>query len=258
MLAAADLAVSAADDKRDRHQDDVRRRREEQLAYAPRTLVETQAGRLIGNRLALIGAIWYLLEWVVIFGFASTMRPEVTKTSELIAYYSSNARNLIIAAALFTLIEPGRIAFLAGLRSALRQTERVIGLADLALGLMVMSVVVEIARYALDAAAGRMATAGGNASGVLSLVYAGDALELLIPPAVALSMFVAALAQLRSRQFPAWLWVPGLLLAAAGIVGSTIAAANVENNSQAGVLGAWILGLWIWMLATGVILFRRA
>src|SRR5947209_9551921 len=100
---------------------------------------------LIGNRLALAGAIWYLLEIPILFPFVSATSPPVAKSSELVAYYSAQKTNLLIGAAGASIVLLGRIAFSAGARASLQRTAGVRALADLALGAMVLSVVFEVA-----------------------------------------------------------------------------------------------------------------
>lgn len=209
---------------------------------------------LLGNRLTLIGAIWYLLEWVAIIAFARVAPPAPGRAAEVAAYYSAQATNLMIAAGLFGLLEIGRIAYIAGLRGSLRQTAHIRGLLDLALGAMVLSVGFEVAEYSVAAAAGQMAAAGGDRAGVVSLAYASASIGLMVPTAIAVSVEAASLAQLLSRQFPWWLTILGLVAGAFGIVSSTYSAAT---GTIGGGRGLWVPAMWIWMIATGVILFRR-
>ena len=51
---------------------------------------------------------------------------------------------------------------------------------------------------------------------------------------------------------------PGLVVGVFGIASSvflSVMAQNVVGGSSP--LGSWMFGFWIWMLATGVVLFRR-
>lgn len=213
---------------------------------------------LPGNRLALAGAISYLLEIPVLFPFVSATSPSPAKAAELVAFYSAQKTNLLIGAAGASVVLLGRIAFIAGAGASLRRTPTVRSLAQLALGSMVLSVVLEIAMTMLFAAAGRMAAGGGDQAGVVALHYAADTIGFAVFPAIAVAVASASLAQLISGQFPRWLAWLGLVAGAAGIATSAIGVATAQNLvGGSGFLGAWIFGFWIWMLATGVVLFRR-
>jgi len=67
-----------------------------------------------GNRLALAGGTWYLLEIPLVFPFVSGTSPPVSKTAELVAYYSAHKANLLIGVAVGSVVWLGRIAFSAG------------------------------------------------------------------------------------------------------------------------------------------------
>jgi hypothetical protein len=211
-----------------------------------------------GNRLALVGAIWYLLEIPILFPFVSATAPSVARTADFVAYYSAQKTNLLIGAAGASVVLLGRIAFSAGARASLQRSAGVRALADLALGAMVVSVVFEVAMTALYAAAGRMAAGGGGPAGIVALHYAADTVGFAVFPAIALAMAVTSLAQVISGQFPRWLGWPGLVVGVFGIASSAFLSAigqNVVGGSSP--LGSWMFGFWIWMVATGVVLFRR-
>jgi hypothetical protein len=213
---------------------------------------------VVGNRLALVGAIWYLLEIPILFPFVSASSPPVAKIAEFVAYYSTQKTNLLIGAAGASVVLLGRIAFSAGARASLQRTAGVRALADLALGAMVLSVVFEVAMTALYAAAGRMAAGGGDAAGIVALHYAADTVGFAVFPAIAVAMAATSLAQIISGQFPRWLGWPGLVVGVFGIASSVFLSAmgqNVVGGSSP--LGSWLLGFWIWMIVTGVVLFRR-
>ena len=213
---------------------------------------------VVGNRLALTGAIWYLLEIPILFSFVSATSPPVAKTAELVAYYSAQKTNLLIGAASASVVLLGRIAFSAGARASLRRTAGVRALADLALGAMVVSVVFEVTMIALYATAGRMAAGGGEPAGVVALHYAADTVGFAVFPAIAVAMATTSLAQIISRQFPLWLGWPGLVVGVFGVASSTFLSAMAQNVvGGSSPLGSWMLGFWIWMVATGVVLFRR-
>lgn len=109
----------------------------------------------------------------------------------------------------------------------------------------------------LFAAAGRMAAASGDPAGVTALHYAGETVGFVVFPALAVSVAATALAQVISGQFPRWLAWLGLVAGVVGIPASAYGVAAAQNLVQS-PLGFWIFAFWVWMIATGVVLFRRA
>jgi hypothetical protein len=130
-------------------------------------------------------------------------------------------------------------------------------LADLGLGVMVLSVVMEIGEAALNAAAGRTAAGGGDPAGIVALDYAAATLGFVAMQATAAAVTAISLAQVISRQFPRWLGWLGLASGVLGIASSAFMTATALHPQQAPVLTFWGFGWWIWMVATGVVLFRR-
>jgi hypothetical protein len=210
-----------------------------------------------GNRLALVGAIWYLLEIPLVLPFVGGTPPSPVKAAELATFYSAHENRLLIGLAFAGVVLLGRIAFSAGARASLQRTAGVRALADLALGSMVLSVVLEIGSTALQAAAGRMAAGGGDPAGVVSLHYAYATVGFVAVQATAAAVAATALAQVISRQFPRWLGWLGLVAGILGIASSALLTAGGLDPQSAPYLTLWILGFWIWMVATGVVLFRR-
>src|SRR5207253_4589751 len=157
-----------------------------------------EAPPVVGNRLALAGAIWYLLEIPILFPFVSATSPSVTKTAELATYYSAQKTNLLIGAAGASVVLLGRIAFSAGARASLQRTAGVRALADLALGAMVLSVVFEVAMTVRFASAGWMAAAGGEPAGVVALHYAADNVGFAVFQAIYVAMVSTTLVSVYS------------------------------------------------------------
>jgi hypothetical protein len=210
-----------------------------------------------GNRLALAGAIWYLLEIPLVFPFVGGTPPSPSKAAELVTFYSSHKTNLLIGAAISSVVLLGRIAFSAGARASLHRTAGVRALADLGLGVMILSVVMEVGGAAVNAAAGRMAAGGGDPAGIVALDYAAATLGFVAIQATAVAVAAISLAQVISRQFPRWLGWLGLVSGVLGIASSTFMTATALDPQASGFLTIWVLGWWIWMVATGVVLFRR-
>lgn len=219
--------------------------------------------RLCGNRLTLVGAVVYLLEWVGIIGFNSGNTPTApgTRPDAVLAMYSSHAAGTALLASWLSMVLLGRILFAAGLRDSLRRSGEETLLADIMLATMAASVVLEIAAYALVGAAGHVASAG-NTAVVVGLDAAASWVNLTIYAPLAVSVVAASTAQLRSGLFPAWFGWLGL---ASGLVGMGIAllagpafAAGGTFYSTVGVAGFAVVGIWVWMIATGIVLFRHA
>jgi hypothetical protein len=124
---------------------------------------------------------------------------------------------------------------------------------------MVLSVVLEIAMAALFAAAGRMAAVGGEQAGIVALHYAAETVGFALFPAIAVAVASTSLGQLISAQFPRWLGWLGLVAGVVGIATSAYAVATAQNlvGQSSPLLSSWIFGFWIWMVATGIVLFRR-
>lgn len=121
-------------------------------------------GRTVnGNRLALVGAILYLLEFAFIIPSGVRVPAEGSGPAEIAAAYAAQPPSgmaLLFAGLCVALL--GRIAFSAGVRSVLRQTNETRALADFALGAMVVSVVLELAGEVVRITATRLAVDGAD------------------------------------------------------------------------------------------------
>jgi hypothetical protein len=209
-----------------------------------------------GNRLALAGAIIYLLEFAFIIPSGVRVPPEGSGPAEIAAAYGAQAPGIPFMAAGLFLVLLGRIAFSAGLRNALRQTNETRALGDFALGAMAASVVIEVIGEAVRFTTSRLAAQGADPALLAALHETWRSVGFAIPPALGASIASASLAMLLSREFPRWLAAFGLVTGVAWI-GSGFY--GTLNNTIPGVAGfaAWLA--WVaWLLTTGVILFRRA
>jgi hypothetical protein len=217
---------------------------------------------LVGNRLALVGVGLYLLEWVAIVAFAppGPIGPG-TSAARIEASYAGHAGPAGFAAAWFGVVLVGRILFVAAVKASLRGSPREQPLLELALGAMAVSVVLEIASYGMVAAAARFATDRTGESVVVGLDGAAYWVDLLIWGPIGVSTLAAGLAMLRSRVFSLWLCWLAVGAGGVGVLGCLLSGASA-GQSWAGVAdavtGLASLGLWVWMLATGGVLFRRA
>ena len=232
----------------------------------------------MGNRWALAGAIMYLLEWVAIIGVLGAVTgiqgagaggaagvqiptPSGTKAADIFSgYTAANAAATALSAGWYGLVLPGRILLIAGIRQALRRSWGNSALADLAVAAMALSVLLEIASYWVAAGVGQAATSGADQSAVVTGHAIASMLNVGIFSPLGLSTLAISVVMWQSRVFPWWLCLLGGLSGAAMCVGGLTAGfysggqfQQVANNAQFGVLG-----FWVWMLVTGVILFRAA
>jgi len=133
--------------------------------------------------------------------------------------------------------------------------------ADISLVAMGASVVLEVGSFALVAAAAWLVDAGGTADAVVGLDTAGSiAFEMVWGP-IAMSVLAGSLAMLLSGLFPKWLSWLGVVAGGLLAVGSTMGAAGLGANGTLHDVGGALTslpvpGIWIWMIATSVILFR--
>lgn len=225
-----------------------------------------QAGRpqLAGNRLTLVGAIVYLLEWVAIVA-TPVQAPSLggTKPDTIVAMYSGHATGLAFSAVWFSLVLLGRIIFSAGLRDSFRRSGAETLLVDIALAAMAASVILEIAGYSLVAGAARLANTGGSQAAVIALDSAAGWLGRMLGAPLGVAIALSGLAMLRASLFPRWIAWLGL---ASGVVVVVYGLAGALALSGAGsafavierVAATGVLGFWVWMLATGVVSFRRS
>jgi hypothetical protein len=222
----------------------------------------TARGGPVGNRLALAGVVLYLLEWVAIIGSAPP-GPFGPGTSHHSIYsdYASHAGRATLAAAWFAVVLVGRILFVSGVKASLRDRPRAGPLLDLALGAMAVSVVLEVVAYAVVAGTARLAASGAGTGLVVGLDSAAFWVDLLIWGPVGVSVLATGVAMLRSGLFASWLSWLGIVAGVAGIVGCLVAGATVDASGSGAADAATslpALAIWVWMVATGVVLWRRA
>jgi hypothetical protein len=218
---------------------------------------------LVGNRWALTGAVLYLLEWVAIVA-ASPPGPlgPGTSDSELVDAYAANAGAGAVSAAWFAICLTGRVLYVVGLRSSMSSAERERPLLDLAVAAMAISVTLEVAAYAVAAGAGWIAEDGGDPGLVVAMDRAGFWLNLALFGPIGVSVLAAGWAMLRSRLFPAWLcWVAvgaGVCAMVGCLMTATTAGENGEGGVAEGVTSIAAIAMWLWMIVTGVMLWRRS
>jgi len=216
----------------------------------------TSVRTLPGSRLALFGAILYLLEWAFIIPSGVRVpRSGSTAAQIAAAYMTQPSSGFALLFAGLSVVLLGRIAFIAGLRTALRQTNETRALADFAFGAMTASVVLEVVGEVLRWTASRMATQSADPLTLVALHQSFEGLTFIVGAALGVSILAASLAMLLSREFPRWLAVLGLVAGALFIGLAFYAALTAGFPGVSGI--AWLA--WAaWLLTTGVILFRRA
>lgn len=203
-----------------------------------------------------MGAIIYLLEWAFIIPSGVRVAPEGSGSAEIAAAYADQPLtgiSFMVAGLIIVLL--GRILFSAGVRSALRQTNETRALGDFALGAMTVSVVLEIVGEIVRLITTQLAAQGADPAVLTSLHDTWRALFFPVGAALGASILASSLAMLLSGEFPRWLAVFGVVT---GLSWIGLVFYGTLNNTIPGAGGiAWLA--WVaWLLATGIILFRRA
>ena len=220
--------------------------------------------RLAGTRLALVGALLYLSEWLVIPFVVDLPTDDLGEDASAIATaYAGHGTELAFLAGWLSFALLGRIVFVAALRGALHDAQRERPLLDIAVAAMTVSVAIEIVQLGVVGTAAWLAEAEADAAAIVALDGAGTVLFGLVLAPLGAAVLASSLAMVRSGLFPRWLgWlgiVVGVLVIAGGIVSTTGAGDNGTVSDLADPLtGPPVALFWIWMLATSVVLFRRA
>jgi hypothetical protein len=128
---------------------------------------------------------------------------------------------------------------------------------------MAVSVAVEIIQLGLISTAAWLAEAEADAATIVALDGAGTVLFGLVLAPIGASVLASSLAMVRSGLFPRWIsWlgvVVGVLVVVGGIASTTGAGDTGTVADLADPLtGPPVALFWIWMLATSIVLFRRA
>ena len=224
--------------------------------------MSSRQDELVGNKVALIGAVVYLLEWVAIFaaGDSGPVLPG-TSVTDTVQTYADGAGGQAWMAGWFSLVLIGRIALAVGIRDAFRRFARQLPFADLAVGAMVVSVILEIATYAVAGGAGYLADNAGDPTAIVALDAAAAWLNLVIFAPIGVFLAAMSWAMLRSRLFPAWMSWLGLVAGGVGMAGGVLNAPAYGTGGfydlSDGLSSAAALAFWVWMIAVGIRLYRR-
>lgn len=211
---------------------------------------------LTGNRLVLTGAVLYLLEWVAIIGAGVGVPLGATASAhDLTAAYVGHDNALGWAAGWFSVVELGRVLLMVGLRSALAATGRPHPLMDLAVVAMTVSVAIEVLVYAIAAGASWSLDNGGSLATTRTLDAVAFETNLTLYGPAGVSVLCAAVAMWRSEAFVRALAglgaVAGTLLTVTGL-----ALVTPRFAGAADAFSSAALLMWVWMLWTGVVVWR--
>jgi len=211
---------------------------------------------LVGNRLVLTGAIMYLLEWVaIVAGHVGVPLGATVGAAGIARAYGGHADSLGWAAGWFGVVLLGRVLIMTGLRSALADSHRPQRLMDLAVAAMALSVALETCVYAVAAGASWSLGAQGSLAAARSLDAVASQLNHVLYGPLGVSLVAAGIAMWRSGLFPRTLAALGTV---AGVLSTLIglALAAPRFSGAADALSSVALLFWVWMIWTGVVLWR--
>ena len=222
--------------------------------------MDSARGRLVGNRIALVGAAMYFLEWVAIVSIPSVPTDKLGRDPGTVVATYHHPQAIGVAAGWFSVVLFGRVIFTIGLRDAFQGLRRERLFANIAVAAMSLSVAIEVISFGITAAAAWVADANGNQSAVVALDAASEVVFELVFGPIGVAVLAGAIAMLLSRLFPRWIgWVGvfgGSVLMLGGIVSVGGLGARGTFHSVAGALMAGVPFVWVWMIATSVVLFR--
>ena len=222
--------------------------------------MESDRGRLVGNRVALVGAAMYFLEWVAILSIPSVPTEKLGHDPSAVVAAYGHPKAIGVAAGWFSVVLFGRVIFTIGLRDAFRGLRRERLFANIAVAAMGLSVAIEVISFGITAAAAWVAEAGGNQGAVVALDAASEVVFQLVVGPIGVSVLAGSIAMILSRLFPRWLgWVGalgGALLLVGGIIGVGGLGVRGTFHDVSGALMGGVPIVWIWMIATSVVLFR--
>ena len=209
-----------------------------------------------GNRLVLAGALLYLLEWVAIIAAGVSIPVGATASAHAVtSAYAGHANAIGWSAGWFCVVEVGRILVMVGLRAALPDVTRLRPLLDVAVIAMAVSVAVEIVVYAVAAGGAWSLANGGSAADVRVLDAVSYQLNETIYGPLGVAMLCAGWVMWKSGAFNRVL--PVLAMAAGTLftlLGLAFVAPRFSDVAQG--LGTGAILMWIWMVWTGVVLWR--
>jgi len=219
---------------------------------------EDTQGLVKGNRLVLIGAVLYLLEWVAILAANVSIPLGADATgSQLASGYVGHEDALGWAAGWFSVVLLGRILIVTGLRAALVDSGRRQPLMDFATAAMAVGVTLEVATYGIVAGTSWAGSHGASTGELRILDSVAFAVSGMVWGPTGIAILCCAVAMWRSRLFPRVLVIMGI--AAGGLLtllGAVFLAPRYVDVASALMIAPALF--WIWMLWTGVLLWRHS
>jgi hypothetical protein len=219
--------------------------------------------QLAGTRLALAGTVLYLLEWAVI-PFAPSLPTDKlgSDPASIASAYAEHPGRTAFLAGWLGVVLIGRVLFVAAVRAAFRASGRQSPLLDLAVGAMAVSVAIEVTSYGLVGAGAWLADRQVDAGAIAALDAACTILTFAVYGTAAVSILAASLTMYESRLLARWIaWVglaAGALLAAGAAIGpAALGEHGGFHDVGSALTSVPVAGLWLWMIATSVVLFRR-
>jgi hypothetical protein len=217
---------------------------------------------IVGNRAVLAGAVLYLLEWVAIIpGGDSGPADAGASRADVLELYQDHPKAVLLITTWCAAVLLGRVLIVTGLRTALRSVGAATPLTDLAVAAMTLSVAMELLSLVAVGTAQVLAVRGGQDDLVVALDTAAGLAFLAILPPLGAAVGTSAWSMLRSRAFATWIpaigLASGVLLVLGGVVGGP---GYLESGALRDLGGIGMIGIplfWVWMLATGVVLWRR-
>jgi hypothetical protein len=219
---------------------------------------QVQTRALVGNRLALAGTVLYLLEWVAIVGAGGidVLFKPGTSPPKVLDAYAGHSNAYAWAAGWFSEVLLGRALFAVAVRRGLISSGLQDASADFAVLAMTAGVVFETAAFAMVMGAAILADHGATADMVAGLDTSALSIESLLWGPTGLAVLALAWAMFRSSLFPRALCavggVGGILLLVDGLVFNAPRFVSAQSALQGGVPL-----MWVWMLWTGVLMWRR-
>jgi hypothetical protein len=210
---------------------------------------------LAGNRLVLIGATLYLLEWVaIVAAHLGVPLGAGAGTSSVLHAYLGHAQAFGWAAGWFSVVEMGRLLIMAGLAASLRQSLPDGTLMSVAVAAMAVSCALEIAAYGITASLAWTLPLG-SVTIDRSLDAVAFYISLMVWGPFGVSMLCAGVAMMRTRLFGRVLPFLALIAGAlATVLG--LAFTRPAGQGAVGALGAATVVFWVWMIWTGVVVWR--
>ena len=215
-----------------------------------------------GNWFVLAGAVLYLLEWAAIIpaGDSGPSDPGL-KSEKVLALYTGHPTAVAFLAGWVSIVLIGRVLIILGIRSALRSVGEDDTLVLFAAAAMTLSVAMEVVSETAVAVATVLSARSGDPGLIRAFdTFGGLAFTMVFGP-IGIAVATTAWVMLRSRAFPPWICVVGLVGGAFGILsGVSGAPGYLHDGTARTIFGVGQVGVplfWLWMLATGIFLVRR-